>query len=215
MDLFLLLIIILQQTLFLRTPLRDACVPTSSPRCGAVSDGHVCARGWVLPTAAQCPSAPAKWHLCQEQPASSRNLQAFHKPNSCLPYFSFMCHPQDLIYELKAVAYFFSRSELSSRKQDDALKRIVPHGPPVRSTRAEVPGPRLAQRFLGKLRPGPHHLSLCTWEPRGRWTPACVCCFAASLSTAVWSSGTTVFILPSSSCFHQGNRLLAILDVSC
>lgn len=194
-------------------------MPTSSPRCGAVSDGHVCARGWVLPTAAQRPSAPAKWHLCQEQPASSRNLQAFHKPNRCLLYFSFTCHPQDLIYELKAVAYSFSRSELSSRKQDDAHKRIVLHWPQVRSTRAEVPGPRLAQRFLGKLwpgpGPGPHRRSLCTWEPRGRCTPACVWCFAASLSTTVCSSVTTVFILPSSSCFHQGNWLLAIVDVSC
>lgn len=111
--------------------------PPAAPDA-AQSDGHVCARGWVLPTAAQRPYAPAKWHLCKEQPASSRNLQAFHKPNSCLLYFSFTCHPQDLIYELKAVAYSFSRSELSSRKQDDAHKRTVPHWPRVKSTRAEA-----------------------------------------------------------------------------
>lgn len=80
----------------------------------AQSDGYMCAWGWVLPGATQRLSAPAKWHLCKEQPASSRNLQAFHKPNSCLLYFSFTCHPQDLIYKLKVVASSFSRSDLSS-----------------------------------------------------------------------------------------------------
>lgn len=42
-------------------------------------------------------------------------------------------------------------------------------------------------------------------------TPACVC----GASPRLCSSVTTVFILPSSSSFHQGNRLPALLDASC
>lgn len=42
-------------------------------------------------------------------------------------------------------------------------------------------------------------------------TPACVCVASPCLCSSV----TTVFILPSSSSFHQGNRLPALLDTSC
>lgn len=58
MDFFLLLIIILQQTLFLRTPVAGASVPSSPagqfPMWHETSEGHVCSQAWPhLPHAAK------------------------------------------------------------------------------------------------------------------------------------------------------------------
>lgn len=171
----------------------------------AQSDGHACARDWVL----QCPSVPAKWHLCKEQLASSCNLQAAHKPNSCLLCFSFTCRPQDLIYELKAVASSLTRSELSSWKQDDAHKRIVPHWP--LAPRPEVPRLSSLRKFWGSCSLALALVArVCAHASPKVYVYICVYvrCFAAS---TVCSSVTNVF----NTAIIQGSQLPAILEVSC
>lgn len=89
MDVFVLLIIILQQTLFLRSPLVGAFVPAQQFQMWhEISDEHVCVGlGPARRHAAPLRTRPRS-SACVKEPLRplARRLQAFHKPHSCLSH---------------------------------------------------------------------------------------------------------------------------------